>query len=442
VTHTRSRYLLLSDRLYQDATGRVARLAYSTRRATLFAVDALTGDALDRNDLASIEDNQRVRLSALDAVVPGDEDELARVLETMRAGSDDPSVRGFTIMPTAYCNMACSYCGQEHFKSSPRMRRVAGRVEEVIADPATRHVRVSWFGGEPMLALGVIRELSARFLRATQAHGKSYSASMPTNGSLLTPRTLKVLREECALDSIEVTIDGPREVHDRRRLKRNGTGSFDQITSTLRDHLPPGLNLTIRVNIDSANEDSVTELIHELARIPLKANLALMPVHFWGNDVSDVEIEIRRFAALEARWLGLAESLGFPFGPIPNALKRTTCVATTRFSEVVDPVERVYSCSEHPLVPVVRDSGVIATLEELSGTGPRPAGAFDDWYDSVADRADRSVHCGECPILPICGGSCPKLWREGHIPCPSIKFNFQDRLRMAAGRLGFTPVEQ
>jgi len=333
--------------------------------------------------------------------------------------------------------MACSYCGQEHFKSSTRMQKTAQRVEEVIADPITRHVRVTWFGGEPMLALGVIRELSQRFLAATRQHGKSYSAGMPTNGSLLTERTLKVLREDCALDSIEVTIDGPPEVHDRRRLKRNGSGSFHQITSVLRDHLPPGLNLTIRVNIDSENEDSVPDLLRELARIPLKASLSLMPVHFWGNDVSDVEIEIRRFAQREAEWLRLAESLGIPFGPLPNVLKRTTCVATTRFSEIVDPAERVYSCSEHPLVPSVRDSGIIATVDQLSGAGPRPLGAFDDWYDSVSEQ---EVPCGRCPILPICGGSCPKLWREDHIPCPSIKFNYQERLEIAAGRLGFSPL--
>lgn len=437
-SNTRSRYLLLSDGLYQDGAGRVARLAYSTRRATLFAVDARTGQALEQGDLDSIEAQQLARLAALEAVVPVEEDELSRVLEVMRTGSDDPARRSFTIMPTAYCNMACSYCGQEHFKSSARMQRIARRVEAVIADPATGEVHISWFGGEPMLALGVIRELSARFRTAAEAHGKGYSASMPTNGSLLTERTLRVLREDCALDDLEVTIDGPPEVHDRRRLKRNGSGSFHQIVSVLRDSLPPGVKLTIRVNIDSDNEDSIADLLHELARVPLLANLALMPVHSWGNDVSDVELEVKRFAQREAQWLRLAASLGFGVGAIPNVLKRTTCAATTRYAEIVDPAERVYSCSEHPLVPGVRDTGVIATAADLiESTGKRPTGMFDDWYDSVESH---DVQCGRCPILPICGGSCPKLWREGHIPCPSIKFNFQDRLELAAGRLGFYKV--
>lgn len=431
----RSRYLLLSDGLYRDRAGRVARLAYSARQATLFALDAPTAGALDSGDLASITDNQLKRLAELSAVVEPDEDELGAVLSRLREGSDDPGVRVFTIMPTSWCNMACSYCGQEHHKSTARMERVAQRVEAALADPLTRRVNVNWFGGEPLLALGIIRSLSARFL----AVGKPYSASMATNGSLLSTRTLHLLAQECGLTSIEVTIDGPQPVHDRRRLKRNGTGSFHHIVEALRTP-PPGLEISIRVNIDADNEDSIDELIVELARLGFAAppfQLYLASVHSWGNDVSKVELEARRFAEREAGWLRLAGSLGIRFGAIPAVLKRTTCVATSRYGEVIDSAERVYSCSEHPLVPVVRETGVVATLSDLDPAAPRPLGMFDDWYDEVGDG---SAQCGRCPLLPVCGGSCPKLWREGHMPCPSMKFNFADRLDIAARQLGFTPV--
>jgi uncharacterized protein len=42
-------------------------------------------------------------------------------------------------------------------------------------------------------------------------------------------------------------------------------------------------------------------------------------------------------------------------------------------------------------------------------------------------------------MLPVCGGSCPKLWREGYVPCPSFKYNWEDRLDIAARRLGYQP---
>ncbi|WP_117212194.1 radical SAM/SPASM domain-containing protein [Allorhizocola rhizosphaerae] len=428
----RSRYLLLSDAFYRDRSGRVARLAYSARRATLFAVDPGTASALDDGDLTRVAPHQLATLAELEAVVPDGEDELREVLASLRAGSDDAGVRVFTLMPTSWCNMACSYCGQEHERTKARMDAVAARVEAALADPAVRRVHVNWFGGEPLLALRTIRALSARFVRA----GKPYMARMATNGSLLTPSTLRVLHDECAVQALEVTIDGPPALHDLRRLKRNGRGSFERIVGALQS-IPDGMVVTIRINVDHGNAPHVEELIGLLAARGLARpgiELHPVPVHSWGNDVSKVELGAREYASLEAQWLRYAGSLGFGFATLPSRVKRTTCVATSVHSEVLDPQGRVYSCSEHPLVPGVRSTGVVATVSSLVGATPRPRGAFDDWYEDVEAGAQR---CGQCPLLPVCGGACPKLWREGHAPCPSYKFNLPDRFDLAAARLGW-----
>ncbi|HWH01950.1 MAG TPA: radical SAM protein [Pilimelia sp.] len=448
MTLTRSRYLLLGRRPYRDPAGRRVRMAYSARRATLFALDESTADALGRGAFDVMDAAQLARLRSLAAVVDAGEDELADVLRRYREGSADPGVRGFTIMPTAYCNMACDYCGQEHVKGGihrDRVERLASRVEATVADPATRHVGVTWFGGEPLLAMRVIRELSARFVAAADAAGVGYTARMATNGSLLTARTLQILHDECRLGAMDVTIDGPAEVHDRRRVKRNGIGSFHRTVAVLaeavRSGAVPRLRIGIRVNVDAENEDVVEELLTDLACLGFgspQVELHLMPVHSWGNDVSAVELAARRMAEREVAWLRLARSLGLGAPDLPTALKRTTCRATSVQGEVVDPAGRVYSCSEHPLVPGVRDTGVVATLAELPGAAPRPRGPFDDWYEQVGDGVQQ---CGRCPLLPVCGGSCPKLWREGHLPCPTLKFNWEDRIDLAARRLGYAPVD-
>jgi uncharacterized protein len=324
-----------------------------------------------------------------------------------------------------------------------RLERLARRVEAAFAAATTRSVDVTWFGGEPLLALRVIRELSARFVAAAAATGKGYSASMATNASLLTVPTLRLLHEECRLDGVEVTLDGPQDVHDRRRLKRNGSGSFRHIVTVLREAVAQGIGprISLRVNIDAENKDLVAELITELAGHGLAAprvELHLMPVHSWGNDVSKVELSALEFAALEAQWLGLAHSLGFGFAALPTTLKRTTCRATSVFGEIVDLEDRVYSCSEHPLVPVARNTGVVANVSTLDLAATRPRGAYDDWYQEIEGGAQQ---CARCPLLPVCGGACPKLWREGHIPCPSMKFNWQQRLELMAARLGYVVAE-
>ncbi len=197
------------------------------------------------------------------------------------------------------------------------------------------------------------------------------------------------------------------------------------------------MTIGIRVNIDNENEEHVPDLLVDLACLGLadrQVELHLMPVHSWGNDVSKVELEARGYAAREVQWLHLAEELGLTVKLLPNTPKRTTCRATSTSGEIIDAQQRVYSCSEHPLVPGARDSGVIATLSSLVGAQPRPAGAFDDWYDQVGDGVQS---CGRCPLLPVCGGSCPKLWREGHLPCPSMKFNFAERVEIVARRMGY-----
>ena len=76
----------------------------------------------------------------------------------------------------------------------------------------------------------------------------------------------------------------------------------------------------------------IGELITDLAAHGLAApqvSLHPVPVHSWGNDISAVEIDARRYAAAEAQWLRLAQSLGFRFAYLPTAPKRTTCRATS-----------------------------------------------------------------------------------------------------------------
>ena len=441
----RSRYLLLGEHPYRDARGEQVWFGYATRTASLVRLDPGSAEALRRGDLSSLDPAERERLAGLRAIVDPAEDELASVTGGLREGSDDRRVRSVTVMPTSYCNMACSYCGQEHYKAAHdqvRADRTARRVEALFEDPEITGVAVTWFGGEPLLALRVIREMSARFTAAAARTGTPYTARMASNGSLLTVRTLEELHRDCALNALELTLDGPQAVHDSRRLMRNARGSFQRTVAVLAEVLrggrAPGLRIGIRVNVDQGNEDQVADLMNDLACLGLnrpQVTLHLIAVHSWGNDVSAVELAARNYAAREAEWLRLAESLGLGFAPLPTSPVATTCIATTRSGEIIDPQGRVYSCSEHPLVPGARDTGVVARVEDLTASAARPGGAFDDWYDQVGSGA---AQCSRCPILPVCGGSCPKLWREGHVPCPSVKFNWSERMDLAARRLGYT----
>ncbi|ETK37756.1 hypothetical protein MPTA5024_02150 [Microbispora sp. ATCC PTA-5024] len=444
MTYMRSSHLLLSPSRYRTDQGELVRLAYSARTGTLFPLAVETAARLEAGETDRVPGDSLARLIDVEAVVPEGEAELATVLGRMRKGGSGARMRRFALMPTAYCNMACAYCGQEHRRTAIRERRATATVERVLAalaDPETTRLNIMWFGGEPLMALRIIREMSRTFVAEAERLGKEYLSDITTNGSLLTERNLALLYEECRIRWFEITLDGPAEVHDRRRLKKNGTGSFARVVSLISDVVRkgryPGLGFGIRVNIDVHNEDHVSDLIADLACHGMggdpRVKLSLAAVHSWGNDVSDREIGRRRYAGQEMEWLGLAQALGFEVSLLPAAARASTCIATTRSAEVVDPDGGVYSCSEHPLVPGDRDRGLVATVEDLTAGDRRPAGMFDQWYDEVQDEA---WPCARCPFLPVCGGGCPKRWKEGDIACPSYKFNWAGRMDLAAAARG------
>jgi uncharacterized protein len=442
-----SRYLMISPRLYVSPSGQHARVAYSARTATLLWLTPATASALERGDLSALAEGEADGLAAAGALVPRDAAELTEVLNRMRAAADSAATRRFVIMPTSYCNMACGYCGQVHRKQAVAQARAAAttaRVRAAIEDPGVDAVEVGWFGGEPLLGMRVLTQMSEEFIAAADASGTRYRAKMTSNGSLLTPRTIAVLHDRCRLGALTITLDGPAEVHDRRRLMKNGRGTFWSTTRILADALHsgaiPGLKVVIRVNVDRENEDYIFDLIADLALLGLghpQTELSLTPVHSWGNDVSAIEVEAKRYAAREDEWLRFAHSAGLAVVAVPTTIKQVTCIATTRRGELIDSVGNVFSCTEHPLVPGYAERGRLGQVESLPEPGQRPPGPFDDWYEQVGSGR---WPCGNCALLPVCGGRCPKLWSDGHLPCPSMRFDWVAKLDLAAMQAGYRPL--
>jgi uncharacterized protein len=441
----RSTYLVISPGTFRSADGTGYRIAYASRTATTFRLLREEADLLESGRIDELPPALVDRLIRMEALVPGDEDELAEQTRRRKVGSAPPRLRRFAILPTSYCNMGCTYCGQAHTKSTvshPRVRQQIDRVLAGIADPGTTAVHISWFGGEPLLGLRVIREISAEVVPAMHASGKAFSADVVSNGSLLSHRVLRDLYEECQVRWFEVTIDGPQETHDRRRAMRNGSGTFERIVTvlseTIEQDLYPELQFGIRTNVDHENQDLVADLIAELARRGLASPRIILkpaPVHSWGNDVSDRMLGRWEYARREMDWVRLAQDLGMTMPPgLPRQTKPATCVATSRSSEVTDANGKLFTCTEHVLVPS-EAHGQVATLDLLPAAELRPLGPFDSWYDEVAAG---DWQCSSCPFLPVCGGGCPKLWKEGELPCPSYKFNWTDRLTVQALRRGLT----
>ena len=86
-----------------------------------------------------------------------------------------------TIAPTTACNFRCSYCYESGID-----KKVTKSVDKSIADiidfvksfKHTEYLRVTWYGGEPLLMFDFIKQLSERFMEMFD----NYEAFIITNG--------------------------------------------------------------------------------------------------------------------------------------------------------------------------------------------------------------------------------------------------------------------
>ena len=172
------------------------------------------------------------------------------------------------LMPTERCNFRCTYCYEDFAqgKMSPSLVRAITLFLRRRA-PELRSLSLSWFGGEPMLALDVVETIqSAAQDLAAENPSLRLRGSMTTNGYLLNQeRLLRLL--SLGVDRYQVSLDGPAEFHDRRRKQAGGRGSFDQIWSNLeaaRD-LDETFEVKLRIHVDRETVGVMPDLIQHLA---------------------------------------------------------------------------------------------------------------------------------------------------------------------------------
>ena len=142
------------------------------------------------------------------------------------------------------CNLDCAYCYyRESLEGTRVRRRIEPRLLETFIPQYMAYVAdvgvasFAWQGGEPTLAgLPFFERVVA--LQARHARPKTtISNALQTNGLLLNDEWGAFLKTYNFL--VGVSVDGPRELHDRLRTAKSGRGSFDLVmrgVDVLRRH--------------------------------------------------------------------------------------------------------------------------------------------------------------------------------------------------------------
>ncbi len=139
-----------------------------------------------------------------------------------------------TINVTEQCNFRCKYCYESH-KQGEMTEEVQNMVVQFVRENIQKYaaLHIGWFGGEPLLAKNTLYSLSEKLINICKFYKRPYTASITTNGFLLTPDTIQTLLKY-KVKYYQITLDGAPEVHDKYRVTCDGKETYHQIMDNLR----------------------------------------------------------------------------------------------------------------------------------------------------------------------------------------------------------------
>lgn len=360
-------------------------------------------------------------------------------------------------MPTYDCNLRCGYCFQDHMRTNASyahlLRRMTpelvARIFTAIGELAARHgmdparacdTSVTLYGGEPLLAdnrpivLDVIE-------RATRLGGRG--VFVVSNATEL--HAYADVLGSGGITGLQITLDGPPDEHDLRRIRADGSGTFSTIADNIDLALAKGVAVSVRMNIDRDNIPTLPRLADEIVRRGWDRNpmfvaytaVIVLDRHHTGRDRTlsswEATRELERLAVDHPQLAAITAPTGLRRRDlvevltgrrsIKTMLRSTYCGAHTA-DYMFDPLGDIYACWERTGDarlrighidetgrPVLKENGREQRVDEDRDARRRRLLPIVD-----AEPADETTwrsrnvttnsHCRQCRYALFCGGGC------------------------------------
>lgn len=365
----------------------------------------LSGAEYDFEKLSGTDRKVIEQLLSMGFIVNQDVDELNELELQQNLARYGNRVLTLTIGPTLNCNMCCPYCF-EAVRHQAMTRETAEKlihfVKEYIKTKKIEAVRITWYGGEPLLELRRIEQISNELIPFCEEQNIPYSANIITNGFCLDRASAELLKS-LKVSHAQITIDGLEETHNARRKLKSGDGSFWPIVKNI-ESAKDILSISIRVNVDKNNLheiDALADFFLDDMKWGKNPTFYLAPVNIYTEDCNasiDECLSPDEFSSLYQRILGkmFAHGITEVTEHAYPQFKATGCAGICINSYVVDALGYLYTCWNH-FGDVLKSIG---NIDE-----PSKIGQQGDYYKWMTIPI--SEKCKDCVYLPVCQGGCP-----------------------------------
>ncbi len=357
-------------------------------------------------------------------IVEESADEMKLLKLRVYARKYDVRQMGITMIPTVNCNFACPYCYE-----NPDPKVMSRENQQILVDYVNNktheitQLSMGWFGGEPLLAWDAMQFISDKSRKACEENQVIYSSSMSTNGWLMTPEKVDMF-DSLGIIHVQVTIDGPPQVHNVRRPLRSGGPTFDRILEnvTYLCETRPEIQVAIRVNLDSSTVKYIPEMfsyfpdsVKNGAHIYFR-NIFGAP-KFWDKTEpireTDMKIDDYDKKPDHKELYRKAQEAGFRVLLTQYLPRGGYCEADILGNMVVDLNCNIHKCTvgfdeEHRVGRILPGGKVETNMPLLA-----------EW---VANDPFSREECLECKVLPMCLGGCTfgKICNKGVTGCNSL----------------------
>lgn len=408
-------------------------LFYEITKDAILAISTLTGAVdivspqiyrflLGHESLkhAKIDDGVLERLKKRGYLIDDALDEKVLLQPIVSAYEKMKKRMSFIICPTYSCNLKCTYCFEgtltqknHSFMEKEDVGRIFSVIDNLMQNHKHRSFSVELFGGEPFLprAKPLVREI---FKEASQ---RSLPITIVTNGIHLPQFRDELAANKELITNAQITLDGIKDMHDKRRKFANGKGTFQRVCEAIDLLLDMQIKVMVRVNIDQQNIDSVPELFDFMVAKSwvdnpyFACNLAPVQDHAFSKGYRHLTSEDKLVKKIFEMF---KENPQYERVFILNMFRNLRHImAVLKSTKPVQPL--LYYCESNNLENLVfGPDGYIYPCTECIGKKNLAVGEFRPsvkLYDQTINMwSNRNVltvdKCRECDIALLCGGGC------------------------------------
>lgn len=360
-------------------------------------------------------------------LVPADTDErklsnqLKEIALILSQRKKKNTLKDISILTTTDCNARCFYCYQHGCDKLTMDDETAAKVAAYILDKGDpNNIHLAWYGGEPLFNLAAIDRICC----ILKTEKQSFYSTMISNGYLFDDELVQKAVADWKLQRIQISLDGTESIYNKRKayIYREEQSAFQRVLSNIDRLLDAGVNVSIRLNVDSGNVEDLRTLCHYLAeRFGSCSNLSVYAYPLYqdlqqkrpSTSTDALSKLLNDYTALveEIRQLGI---LNVP--SLRKDLQLNRCMADNDRSIVILPDGTLHTCDHFNECESI---GHIDS-EELNQS------VLQSWKKLRPEQQE----CENCPLYPNCMRllNCP---HDSLICYPAIRDNNLNRLKWA-----------